>query len=329
MPRLRKFVIVPLALIVVLAIALAGYQAIANHLDARRFPEPGSRVDIGGRWLMLNCTGSGAPTVVLESGLGDNSTEWQAVQPRLSKAMRVCSYDRAGYGRSDAGPTPRTSAQIADDLHTLLLRAGEKPPYLLVGHSFGGYNVRAFNGKFPDEVVGVVLVDAPQEDQYGLLPDGWNRLSDALLKRYRRQAFWAPLLIDFGIARLMLWSQGAADGSYLFLQTKSLRTRANELENMRTSAEQARAAGNIAGKPLLVLTADETSDAILRNSLSQAELDRYRHIWMDDVQLRLAHLSSRGRRIIVADSGHDIPGARPDAVIAAVEQVRSMASESP
>jgi len=124
----------------VVALPIVGftYQFIANRADADRAPEAGRLVDIGGYRLKVNCIGTGSPTVVLESGLGDMSVEWTRVQPEIAKFTRVCSYDRAGYGGSDAGPLPRTSAQIARELHTLLRNAGEEPPYLLVGHSFGG-----------------------------------------------------------------------------------------------------------------------------------------------------------------------------------------------
>jgi pimeloyl-ACP methyl ester carboxylesterase len=111
-------------------------------------------VDIGGYLLKINCTGNRSPTVILEAGLGDVSIEWSRVQPEIAKFARVCSYDRAGYASSDAGPMPRTSVQIAKELHT---------PYLLVGHSFGGYNVRVFNGNYPGEVTGIVLVDSTQK----------------------------------------------------------------------------------------------------------------------------------------------------------------------
>ena len=157
-------------MVVLLALAGASYQAIESRLDARRFPETGRLVDVGGYRLMLNCIGDGSPTVVLEAGFGDLSVEWKSVQQQIAKFSRVCSYDRAGYGGSDAGPLPRTSLQIARELHTLLKNAGEKTPYILVGASFGGYNVRVFNGLYRDEVTGIVLADATQEDQYDTLP---------------------------------------------------------------------------------------------------------------------------------------------------------------
>src|SRR5215831_5606986 len=134
------------ALVALLAVAGAFYQAIATRLDARNFPETGRLVDVGGYRLKLNCTGSGSPTVILEAGWGGLSVDWRAVQRQIGEFSRVCSYDRAGYGGSDPGPMPRTSLQIATELHALVKNAGEMPPYVLVGHSFGGYNVRVFNG---------------------------------------------------------------------------------------------------------------------------------------------------------------------------------------
>src|SRR5215469_8441950 len=133
-------------LAILLAVAGATYQVIETLIDARRFPEGGRLVDVGGYRLKLNCTGVGKPTIILEAGWGDLSLEWKAVQAEIEKFARVCSYDRAGFGGSDPGPMPRTSLQIATELHRLLGNAGEMPPYILVGHSFGGYNVRVFNG---------------------------------------------------------------------------------------------------------------------------------------------------------------------------------------
>jgi pimeloyl-ACP methyl ester carboxylesterase len=305
----------------------ATYQAVAGRADARRFPEPGQLVDVGGYRLKLNCAGAGNPTVILESGLGDVSIEWQPVQTEIAKFSRVCSYDRAGYGGSDPGPLPRTSERIAQELHALLQRAGEKPPFVLVGHSFGGYSVRVFNGRFPDEVAGLVLVDAVQEDQYELLTPAWQQVGAALAKRYKQQARTAPFLIDLGIARLMLRARGQEENSYLYLQSKYLRARASELENMRTSAEQARAAGSLGDKPLIILTAGE--EPAPPPGLSKRDLDDYQRIWVSDLQLRLAHLSTKGKRLIVQGSGHDIPADRPDSIVSAVQALRAPGTGMP
>ncbi len=315
---------------ILLAIAGAAYQTVETRADAARSPESGRLVDSGGHRLNINCTGTGSPTVILEAGLGDLASEWKRVQPEIATFAHVCSYDRAGYGSSDAGPLPRTSAQIAEELHTLLRNAEVAPPFILVGHSFGGYSVRVYNGKYPTEVVGIVLVDATQEDQYELLPPRWKEIGAAQLKRYESQAKFAPLFIDLGIARVMLRARalrGAAQGlnetSYLILQSKYLRARASELAAIQISAGQARAAGDFRAKPLIVLTAGRNADEVLRNGLNERDFDRFQRIWVDDLQMRLARLSARAERIIVSDSGHDIPSERPDAIVSAVRKIRA------
>jgi pimeloyl-ACP methyl ester carboxylesterase len=128
---------------------------------------PGKLVDVGGWRLHLNCTGhnkGNSPTVVLESGSGDFSFDWNLVQPGLSRFTRVCSYDRAGSAWSDPGPRPSTMKQIAYGLHTALAKAGVKAPYVMVGQSMGGLLIRTFAGIYPEEVAGMVLVDSTHED---------------------------------------------------------------------------------------------------------------------------------------------------------------------
>jgi pimeloyl-ACP methyl ester carboxylesterase len=324
MRRLRNIAFIVLGLVALLFAACATYQFIANRADARRFPEPGRLVDVGGFRLKLNCTGAGSPTVVLESGFGDVLPEWQSVQPGIAKFARVCSYDRAGYGGSDPGPMRRTSAQIAQELHSLLQNAEEKPPFVLVGHSFGGYDVRVFNGEFPSEVAGMILVDSVQEDQYQLLPPDWQQVLADMEKHCRRQARLAPFLVDLGIGRLMLRARGQDENSYLILQSKYLKARASEIENVHISAEQARAAGSLGDKPLIVLTAGQ--EPPIGPGLTAQDVHDYQRIWVDDLQLRLARLSSRGRRELIADSSHDIPSDRPDSVVNAVQEVRAAAT---
>jgi pimeloyl-ACP methyl ester carboxylesterase len=197
---------------------------------------------------------------------------------------------------------------------------GKPRHYVLVGPSFGGYNVRVFNGLYPDEVAGIVLADATQEDQYELLPKAWNAISAAQLKHCQRQARYF-FLVDLGIGRLMLQAQGAGHGAYLILQRKYLTARASELEQIRVSAEQARAADHINYEPLFVLTAAENIDSILSSGLGKRDFAEFQRVWVADLQMRLARLSTRGKRIMVEGSGHDIPSDRPDAIVDAVHEL--------
>src|SRR5690349_22698564 len=144
-------------LLIILGLVGASYEAIAAAGDARRYPAPGQLVDVGGYRLHIQCVGTGSPTVVLDAGLGGSSLDWSLVQPELGRSTRVCAYDRAGMGWSDLGPQPRTPRQIADELHTLLTNAGIAGPYVLVGHSLAGKNVRLFAQQYPAEVGAMVL----------------------------------------------------------------------------------------------------------------------------------------------------------------------------
>ena len=128
------------------------------------YAHPGERIAIGSGRLNLYWFGSGSPAVVFDAGFGDWSPAWSVVQPRIAKWTRACSFDRSGYGFSDAGPMPRTSVRIADELHTALHNAAISPPYVLVAHAFGSYNMRVFADRHMRDVGGIVLVDADDSD---------------------------------------------------------------------------------------------------------------------------------------------------------------------
>lgn len=175
-------------LLLLLGLPAAGvvYQTIGSWIDERRFPPPGSMVDIGACRLHLRRQGSGTPVVVLEAGLAATSVSWSPVQRRIAPFSTVCSYDRAGLGWSEpcrdgsspAGSCPRTPQRMVADLHTLLRRAGLAPPFVLVGHSFGGLLVRAFAHAYPEQVAGLVLADPVSLDY-------WSRVSQADIRRIR------------------------------------------------------------------------------------------------------------------------------------------------
>lgn len=326
-----KGLLLVIALVVVLAVIGASYQAIQNSADSRRFHQEGKSVDVGGHELNIDCTGQGSPTVVLDSGLGVPAMGWNAVQPEIAKFTRVCSYDRAGYGWSDAGPLPRTSAQLAQELHTLLQNAGERPPFVLVGHSFGGFNVRVYNGRYPDQVVGVVLVDASQEDQDQLMPSSFKKFNEQQQRQQKTQELMAPILNGLGISRFMAGREPLPDGVsndqwreylYLSLMPKFAQATASELQWFDESARQVHEAGTLADKPLEVLTAGKNLDRkLVPASISQKDLDDLHQLWINDLQLREARLSTRGKRIMVSDSDHMIPFERPDAIATAVREV--------
>lgn len=157
-------------ILVIVAIPITGvlYEWSSAMLDRQRYKKPaGERVKANGHELHIHAMGDALesqPAVILESGVGNNSLDWQLVQPKIADFARVVSYDRAGYGWSDDGDDPRTPEKIVQELRTLLHNADVPPPYIMVGHSFGGIYVRKYLEQYPDEVVGLILVDSSHPD---------------------------------------------------------------------------------------------------------------------------------------------------------------------
>jgi pimeloyl-ACP methyl ester carboxylesterase len=191
------------ALVIILLLLLCVgfvYQAFGSARGMRKYPPPGRLVDVGGFRLHINCAGTGSPSVVLESGIGASSLSWGLVQPEVAKFTRVCSYDRAGLGWSDPAPPPRTCSRISDELDRLLLNAGIPGPYVLVGHSFGGYVVRHFATRYPDKVAGMVLVDT-------IHPSEWLNPTAQQKRMLRGAVFFSYVgawLARLGIVRFCL-----------------------------------------------------------------------------------------------------------------------------
>jgi pimeloyl-ACP methyl ester carboxylesterase len=323
-----------LVLVVLAAIAGAAYQAIANWRDGRRFPQEGRSVALGAAFpnvaLNLDCSGQGSPTVIFDTGLGVPAAGWKFVQPEVAKFARVCSYDRAGYGWSTRGPMPRTSGEIVKELHALLAASGEKGPYVLVAHSFGGFNVRVYTKEYPADVAGLVLVDTSHEDQESRMPGSLQAFMKNQSAQLEFQRKVAPILIFFGVARLTAGEEGLPnlpksflqEVKYLQLQPKFVEATASEIQNFSASAKEVRAAGNLGERPLVVLTAGKEEDAKdLPKGLDKRDLDDFSKTWMNDLQVQEAHLSTRGKQVIVTDSTHMIPFLRPDTVIAAIREI--------
>lgn len=200
--RVKRILLAVVGLLFVIALAGASYQWLASRSDLAATPPPGKLVDVGGHSLHIWCTGSvepGTPAVLFDSGLGGGAFSWADVAPEVAKFTQACTYDRAGMGYSDPGPTPRTSGQIAQELAALIRNSGIARPVILVGLSFGGFNTRIVASEHPGLVAGLVLVSASHESQgerYAAAGVPSDKPPGAMLKL-------GPIAASLGILRLM------------------------------------------------------------------------------------------------------------------------------
>lgn len=301
----RRLIFLGFGAVALIAAGLgAMYEASAKGADSRRHPPPGRLFLVGTQRLHLHCIGEGAPTVVMEAGLGEQSLTWSLVQRPIATMSRSCSYDRAGYGWSEPGPQPRSPANAADELHRLLASAGETGPYVLVAHSLGAYVAKVFVNRHPAEIAAVVLIEPTDEEAATLA--GTPRIP---IIEYRLFAFLARL----GVVRLFgSWLVPLIAGTDppddvlanapVIYSHRSLQTAADEL---KASVEGAR---RLAASPfilrhvrLVVIAAEETGDSVHTK--------------------RLTRLSTRGTHLIVEKSGHYVQYDRPDVVVNTIRQV--------
>jgi hypothetical protein len=184
------------ALVTLLVLAGLIFQAIGSARDARRFLPPGRLVNVGGHRLHIYYMGEGIPAVVMDSGFPASSLSWTFVQPAVARFTHACSYDRAGLGWSDAGPMPRSSPQIVEELRALLLNARVEGPFVLVGYSFSTFTVRLFASTYPGDVIGMVLVDP-------IHPSEWLEMTEAGARKLAsaiRLSRYGALLARLGVA---------------------------------------------------------------------------------------------------------------------------------
>jgi pimeloyl-ACP methyl ester carboxylesterase len=236
-----------------------GFETVRESLDARDYPMPGQLIDVGGHRLHLHCTGSGSPTVVLEPGLGAASSDLGWIAPAVARDSRVCVYDRAGRGWSDAVDGPQDAAHMAADLHTLLGRAHVPGPYVLAGHSFGGLYILSFAAQFPDQVAGMVLLDSTAPKPGPAPPTDTE--SDNFLGRL---SALLPAVAHLGAGRLVAQVSygslppGSRDEARANSSTaRHLGSYIEEFVEGSASMQQAALLTDLGGKPLLVLTADK------------------------------------------------------------------------
>ena len=235
------------------------YQSIATARDRLKHPPPGKLVDVDGCRLHLQSAGSGSPTVVLEAGLGGMSSAWAWIQSETAEFSHVVSYDRAGLGWSETAATPKTAAQSALRLRTLLRNANTSPPYILVGHSMGGFFIRVFAELFPKDVAGMVLVDASHPDQHCRSSAIETHMSSGF-----RMLKSVPLLAGLGYIRLSgffgSWAEGlpekqAAEAEAFLSSYRHLKTTRDESLVWDSVCAEVRSTRGLDDIPLAVVTA--------------------------------------------------------------------------
>ncbi len=325
---------------------LAGvvYQTLGTRRDGKTFPPPGRLVDLGSHRLHLLETGQGGPTIVLEAGLMSTVLSWSDLQRELSHSFRVVSYDRAGLGWSDVGPMPRTADQIVDELHALLERAGIPPPYVLVGHSFGGLTIPLFAARYPDELAGMVLVDPVAPAEWNPPTDHDRKLTRIGAKVCRRAAFLSRIGLIRFVGFLLSTNMAKKPGAYLvrlisrgtpaesgtvsspwfsalpakekamasvfWVQPKFALTIASQLENLAVGAARVSELENVCQKPVVILSAR-----------TAPERRRKEHALM-------AERLPLGEYILAANSNHWIMHEQADLVIRAIGKVVNSHAEN-
>jgi pimeloyl-ACP methyl ester carboxylesterase len=278
---------------------------------------PGQRVDVGGFRLHIVCQGTGRPAVILDSGSGDAWVSWFRVQPEVAKVTRVCSYDRAGIGYSDPSPQPRSRRRIVEEMRTLLARAGVHPPYVLVGHSFGGLDVQLYAALHPEEVAGLVLEESAHEDHWAHAPREFRQVSQErmeeeslLAEKAERGDPMPPILSVPGLP----WKERRQLAPVV---RRAAWYRASYEESKVGEASPQELGGGLLHRlnvPLVVLSAGSRQRPPSRSLELHQRWIRIAGELQDD----LASRSPCSRHITVQGAGHFIHWDQPQAVVEAI-----------
>ncbi len=330
-PRWRKATEgVVLSLLALAAVLVAGSSAF-NAVALYRFRQspPGQTFLVDGHAMRIECSGSGSPAIVLDAGLGDDGLIWGGVQPALAKTTRVCSYDRAGFGWSDALPPPRDADHIATELHGLLAEAHVTGPVVLMGHSIAGIYIRDYASRYPENVAGLIFVDGstPLQNRNPAFKAHPNPEPPSWLKVLLKKAAFAagiPRLLGECSRRLPGFDPQAAKLQAEDQCHDRSAAVAAELESFDRSGEQTVHTGPYGALPILIFSQDPARTA------AEGQPTDLVMAW-NQMQEDLKQLSTHSRRIIAKGSSHYIQGNRPDLIEREVpkfiEQIRGTAPQ--
>jgi len=321
-------ILIAVFVLIISLIGLILFEGVsAKSKLAAEHPAPGQLVNVGGYKMHLHCIGQGSPTVIMDAGASDFSVTWSAVQSEIGEAVRVCSYDRAGFGWSEPNPNDsRTSETMVSELNTLLSNADIEGPYILVGHSFGGMNMRLYAQRHPEKVVGLVLVDSTYEVQSLEVQKLYQEVYQHVLGEYRV----VSVLKSLGLLALSpedipdpgLPVDAQAQYRAILASTDHVETMIAELDAIEASFEEVREAKitSLGDLPLVVLSAEHSDLPFL----SEAQNQQMSQAWKG-MQAELATQSSNSKQIFAKQSGHYIQLEQPQRVIDAIRQIVSMA----
>lgn len=308
MERLRRRIKIVCGLGGLVACLVGGsaYERWGRRRDHARFPQVGRSFDIGGRTLNMYCSGEGAPVVVFDSNGHTAGYRWVDIQPEVATFTRACWYDRAGYGWSDPGPSPRTFRAVATDLHALLQAGAVRPPYVLVGEGLAGFHIRVYAGLYPGEMAAAVLVNSaevgPAGHEKGFQPGGLGGMPTKVKALGCKTV--GPALLQIGLLRLSWNGQSQQPNSTTVLsidQQEELRFLSNTPVSITggegcaldESLSQVRAAGNLGSLPLVVITSTRPDTRMQEEQAARNHAPG---------QPQLVGLSTIGRQVLVDPS---------------------------
>lgn len=330
----ERVVLTGISVCLLVVLASTAFNAFATQYYWAKHPVPGHIYKVDGRKMHIYCTGAGSPTIILDAGLGNDWAIWGKVQPELSRTTRVCSYDRAGFGWSEARRGPQDANHIADQLHGLLQQAGITGPVVLMGHSISGVYIRAYATRHPENVAGLIFVDGStplQDDQFPAdFRSYMNKFQEHGLLLAR---ILVPLggLRDSGQCSQVPPGFPRQEGKMLAQENCQPKIAATQQEfaNLQKSGEETVHTGPYGDLPVLIFSQDPNGRRIPQ--IPENLWKEFTGTW-NQMQDNLKNLSTRSRRIIAKGSSHYVQLERPDLINREVpvfiQQIRGSAPQS-